>query len=72
MGVGLDTNLDDSTTKAKIAFVVQEWCNKGSLRNTVIQQMTQGPKHYYSNADALRWMISIAKALKYLHGSNPM
>jgi serine/threonine protein kinase len=52
-------------------YIVQEFCAGGSLRDLVFKQMGQGPKKLYSKLDALRWMIQIAKALKYMHSAKP-
>jgi serine/threonine protein kinase len=52
-------------------FIVQEFCGGGSLRDLVYKQMTTNRKFLYSQADALRWCVNIAKALHYLHSANP-
>ena len=57
---------------SKIAFLVQEYMNGGTLKSLVYEQMRLPRKRLYSNKDALRWLISIAKGLAYLHGAHPM
>jgi len=67
--------------------LVTEYCNKGSLRKLLDVQlavhveargikasMTQKmlPLTEYTHTQALSWLLSISKALKYLHSASPM
>lgn len=52
-------------------YIVQEYCPGGSLRDLIVKQMSCPWKPLYSNVDAVRWMLQVAKALQYLHGGRP-
>jgi serine/threonine protein kinase len=52
-------------------YMVQEYCQGGSLREAVMAQMCCPRKKLYCNADALRWCIDLAEALLYLHTRMP-
>jgi serine/threonine protein kinase len=70
--IGVGGKLDPSGSGEFLdLYIVQEYCSGGSLRDIVYKQMTINRKFLYTQADALRWCISIAKALNYLHSANP-
>jgi hypothetical protein len=50
----------------------QECCEGGSLNKVIAQAAYGGTgNRLYDYQDALRWMTQAAKALQYLHESNP-
>ena len=50
----------------------QEYCEGGSLLSIISRGSSYSKgKRLYSHCDALRWMTQAAKALQYLHESNP-
>lgn len=55
-------------------FLVQEFCNRGSLQNLLEKNMALGVQtlKVYSVVDALKYVIHIAKGLEYLHLASPM
>ncbi len=52
-------------------FLVLEFCAGGTLRSLVMEQMQLPFKKLYTNADALRWSLELARALNYLHSAYP-
>lgn len=68
------SSLDDSAKPGVLPdqlFYVQEYCCGGSLGDMVKRQMVNPFRKLYSDADALRWALQVAKALQYLHESRP-
>ncbi|PRW56224.1 Dual specificity kinase shkE [Chlorella sorokiniana] len=68
------SSLDDSAKPGGLPdqlFYVQEYCGGGSLGDLVRQQMVNPFRKLYSDADALRWALQVARALQYLHESRP-
>lgn len=53
-------------------FLVQEYCEGGSLQSLVAKQLCEPFKKLYSDADALRWCMQLASALNYLHSAKPL
>ena len=52
-------------------FLVEEFVDGGTLKTVVAKQMLL-THHLYSMRDAVRWLIDIARGLKYLHQREPM
>ena len=54
-------------------FLVQEFCEGGTLQDMLNKQMSMGASKLkaYTEADALEWLIDIATGLRYLHESSP-
>lgn len=52
-------------------YLVQEFMNQGTLKNLVMKQMCSTGKRMYSNGQALKWSLQIAKGLRYLHKAKP-
>ena len=54
-------------------FLVQEYCNSGSLQGVIEKQMNKGtPKlKAYTTSQALQWMLDVAQGIKYLHEASP-
>lgn len=52
-------------------FLVEEFVDGGTLKTVVAKQMLL-TQHQYSMRDAVRWLIGIARGLKYLHQREPM
>lgn len=70
--IGVGGKIDPSGSENFLdLYIVQEYCSGGSLRDIVYKQMTTNKKFLYTQADALRWCINIAKALHYLHSAKP-
>jgi serine/threonine protein kinase len=59
-------------TVVRYLLQAQEYCEGGSLLSLISRggSFATG-KRLYSYCDALRWMTQAAKALQYLHESNP-
>lgn len=70
--VGIGSKCDSSDSESILdLYIVQEFCGGGSLRDVVYKQMATNKKLLYTQAEALRWCIDVAKALDYLHSANP-
>ena len=69
IGVGGKTNAAEGAFID--LYIVQEYCPGGSLKDVVFQQMITPHRPLYTNADALRWCLGLAKALNYLHTAKP-
>jgi serine/threonine protein kinase len=70
--IGIGGMIDPSDNKNFLnLYIIQEFCRGGSLRDLVFKQMTTNRKLLYTQADALRWCIDLAKALHYLHSAIP-
>lgn len=52
-------------------YIVQEFAAGGSLKDLVMAQMQKPFQKLYSDADALRWSLQLAEALRYLHNAQP-
>jgi serine/threonine protein kinase len=57
----------------KTTFLVQEFCNSGSLQKVIETQMNKGTSvlKAYTRSQVLEWMLDIAHGIKYLHESSP-
>ena len=69
--LGVGGQIDPVTGGFQDLFIIQEYCAGGSLRDIVFKQMTGSGKVIYTQADALRWSLELAKALRYLHTAKP-
>jgi serine/threonine protein kinase len=63
--------VQDDKGKVVELFVVTEVCKGGTLRNLVQDQMITVHRKQYSLHSAISWCLQIAKALNYLHRSDP-
>ena len=64
-----DSSSEDAANQS--LFLVEEFVDGGTLQALVGKQqlLTQ---HLYHTRDAVRWLIGIARGLKYLHQREPM
>lgn len=69
--IGVGGRLEPETGVCKDLFIIQEYCSGGALREVVFKQMTMVGHTLYTEADALRWSLEIARALQYLHTAKP-
>eukprot|EP00951_Prasinocladus_malaysianus_P012121 scaffold90166_cov34-Prasinocladus_malaysianus.AAC.1 len=55
-------------------FLVQEFCNAGSLHGKLMSQMERGTVRLkeYTVVQVLEWLLDIARGLRYLHESSPV
>ena len=60
-----------SLHRRRSIFLVEEFVDGGTLKTVVAKQMLL-THHLYSMRDAVRWLIDIARGLKYLHQREPM
>jgi serine/threonine protein kinase len=52
-------------------FLVQEFCDRGSMKARLFRQMQEPFRHAYAYAEALRWSAEIAAGLAFLHAARP-
>ncbi|GMH45325.1 hypothetical protein BSKO_13282 [Bryopsis sp. KO-2023] len=52
-------------------YLVQEYMNRGTLKELVLQQMGTVRQRLFTGAQALEWMLDVAKGLRYLHTAKP-
>lgn len=78
LGVGYtDVASLESETKScskdvqESVYLVQEFMDKGTLKNLVQMQMCTTRSKLYSNTQALKWALQIAQGIRYLHRSKP-
>ncbi|CAK0785798.1 hypothetical protein CVIRNUC_009009 [Coccomyxa viridis] len=66
-------NLNSARKVLSSTFLVQEYMEGGNLRSQVLKQMcrTHTKNKYYSQKQALEWIMQIAAGLKYLHTLRP-
>ncbi|KAG7669254.1 hypothetical protein Ndes2526B_g05554 [Nannochloris sp. 'desiccata'] len=70
--IGFGGKIDPSGSENFLdLYIVQEFCSGGSLKDLVYKQMATHRKLLYTQAEALRWCIDVAKALQYLHSAIP-
>jgi serine/threonine protein kinase len=75
-GVGsLRTNTPDALRLGM--YLVQEFMPGGTLKSLIFEDWSdvhsgKYAKHLYRRTDALRWAVSIASALDYLHTFSPI
>ena len=67
-GAGADQGHSKTST-----YLVQEFCNSGSLQKVIEQQMSKASAKLkvYTTFQVLEWMIDIAQGIKYLHEASP-
>mmetsp|Transcript_39134 Transcript_39134/g.110833 ORF Transcript_39134/g.110833 Transcript_39134/m.110833 type:complete len:447 (+) Transcript_39134:219-1559(+) len=73
MGPPPTVDANGNPTGESSTYLVQEFCNSGSLQDMLNRQMSTGSTKLksYTECDALEWLIDIAQGLKYLHGASP-
>ncbi|GAX81842.1 hypothetical protein CEUSTIGMA_g9270.t1 [Chlamydomonas eustigma] len=64
-------NSDTESEAEKSLFLVEEFADGGTLKSLISRQM-KSIEPLYRMRDAIRWLISIALGLKYLHERQPM
>jgi serine/threonine protein kinase len=71
---GTDVFEEEEEKEPVNIFLVQEFCNNGSLQNLLEKNMALGVQSLkvYSVVNALEYAIHIAKGLEYLHLASPM
>ena len=68
---GHDTDATRTPRRTSRRPQAQEICTGGSLSMMISRAATLTTKRLYAYADALRWATQVARALQYLHESQP-
>lgn len=71
LGVGITDKQRIGESDWENVYLVQEYMDGGTLKAVVTQQMSDPSRSLYSDAQALEWLIQIAKGLRYLHQAKP-
>lgn len=67
----LKTLEKDGKAAQDVVYLVQEFMNEGTLKSLVLKQMATARGKVYTNSQAVKWCIQIAKGLRYLHKAKP-
>ncbi|GMH38586.1 hypothetical protein BSKO_06470 [Bryopsis sp. KO-2023] len=66
IGIGA-TDLTSLSTMRRSMFFVQEYMDRGTLKDMVLNQMLNRHTEVYSLQQALKWLVEVANAMHYLH-----